>query len=134
MVKHRDRLKSYLFSNGSIRLLMEAYLNLFLFSLLNISKLDWDGKWLGDFGVTRASAILSLTVFTLTAIFPFIFFVHYCRNRGRWADKDFIKKYGTFITGLKHDQVLLLLLQVMFFVRRIVLSVSLVYWQWFLVG
>lgn len=106
LIKLRDTIEAFIFSNGSIRLLMLAYLNLVTFSLLTISEVGWDTA---ELQVTRLSLILAYVFFVLTALIPIIFFVHFCRHRARWnTDPDFKSRYGTFLAGYKHgkeDQV-----------------------------
>ena len=83
---------------------MEAYINLALFSMLNFSQIDWSGDdILGHFPVTRVSTILSLSFGFILVILPIVLFIHYCRNVNLWANKDFIRKYGTFVSGMKQE-------------------------------
>ena len=44
--KARQRLSSYLYFSGSIRLVMEGLLDLVLFSLINLKDADWSGDFL----------------------------------------------------------------------------------------
>mmetsp|Transcript_9178 Transcript_9178/g.12508 ORF Transcript_9178/g.12508 Transcript_9178/m.12508 type:complete len:83 (-) Transcript_9178:945-1193(-) len=80
---------------------MEAYLNLALFSLMNISEIDWE---LEALPAVRASNILSITIFSLTVIVPIGLLLYYCMNRHRWQDDSFQKRAGTFFEGMRVDE------------------------------
>ena len=94
LAKVRDLLDAYIFSNGSIRLYMLAYLNLTTFALLTINEVNWDDT--AEFTVTRASMILAYVFFVLAVLMPLVIFVHFFRHRQRWTDSDFMLRYDTF--------------------------------------
>ena len=100
LIEKKGKLKEYLFFNWSVRLYMETYLNMCLFSLLNLKEIRWD---LG-FPAVKTSNLLSILIFTQALVVPVIMFVYYIRNRDRWEDEDFKKKFGPFLDGLKHDK------------------------------
>ena len=74
MDKARDCISKYLYFNGSIRFIMEGFLDFVLFSLLNVESADWSGDF---FVVTfnNWSAILILVIFILLPIFWMIMYV-----------------------------------------------------------
>ena len=147
--KKRASLSNYLFIDGSLRMFMEAYLTLCLFSLLNVKEIDWPG-----FAVTEFSNTFSFIVLPILLIVPIILFVYYFRKRENWSEDEFKAKAGGFIEGIRHDsqtyrgkytfreteydfddfyvtpkrtQVNLMIWQALFFVRRLLLCWSLVY-------
>ena len=69
LTKARDWMKYYLFWNGSIRLFMEAYLELVLFALLNVSEVDWAYPGLKSI---RASNYSSYVILGLCCTLPLL--------------------------------------------------------------
>ena len=67
-----DKVRYYLYWNGSIRFFMEGYLDFALLALLNVNELDWDQ----DFWAVRFSNSLAIIVAILTCTLP-VFFVFF---------------------------------------------------------
>mmetsp|Transcript_20920 Transcript_20920/g.28177 ORF Transcript_20920/g.28177 Transcript_20920/m.28177 type:complete len:315 (-) Transcript_20920:320-1264(-) len=129
----KDKLKNYLFSNGTVRLYMLAYLNLCLFSLLNISEM----RWIDGIKAQAASNVISIMIFASTIIVPIVLLAYYWFKRDKWTDEAFQEKYGTFLEGLRHDkdhQICFMVYQTTYFARRFLLCLTLVYWQKFFWG
>ena len=100
LIEKKGKLKEYLFFNWTIRLYMETYLNLCLFSLINLKEIRWDV----GFPAVKTSNFFSFLIFTQALVVPFVIFSYYIRNRDRWEDEDFQTKFGPFLDGLKHDK------------------------------
>ena len=129
----RDKLKNYLFSNGTLRIYMLAYLNLTLFSSLNISEM----KWISGLPPVNASNVISILVFTSTIIVPPGILVFFWWKRNDWDSDELKAKVGTFLEGTRHDkdhQITFMIMQSTFFLRRFILAITLVYWQKFVWG
>lgn len=81
----RNKVARYLYWNGSIRFMVESYLDIVLFSLLNVKSLDWSSP----FWEVHAS---NLTAIALTAVFcglPLFFIWFYARNIHKWSSDEF---------------------------------------------
>ena len=74
--KHKTKLTNYLFSNGSIRLFMEAYLELCLFSMLNINEIRWDLP----FPAVEFSNLISVICFFSVLLVPFILLIYFYKH------------------------------------------------------
>lgn len=82
---HRDKLMHLIMANGTIRLFMEGYLELCLFSMLNIKEMRWDLP----FPVIEASNMLAIMVLMAVLIVPLILFGYYHKHLGLWDNEDF---------------------------------------------
>ena len=128
ILEKKEKLKTYLFSNWTIRIFMESYLNLCLFSLLNLYEMRWDL----EFEAIKTSNVISILVFMSTLIVPVVLFVYFIRNRSRWEDEVFQSKTEAWFEGVRHDEKhhkALLIWQFIFFLRRMVLCLTLVLWH-----
>ena len=77
-----DKLRYYLFSNGTLRIYMLAYLNLTLFSALNISEM----KWIKGLPPVNASNVIAILVFTSTIVVPPAILTFFWWKRNDWND------------------------------------------------
>ena len=78
------KLTSSLMWGGLIRLFMETFLDIVMFSIINVHKIDWSGAF-NSVTFSNGIAIGYMILFALIA--PFLF-VLYCRNRGIWHNKE----------------------------------------------
>ena len=128
------KLKYYLFWNGSIRLFMEAYIDFSLFSMLNIKDIQWPDD--GILTAVTASNYLAYACFGLCCSVPFLLFFIACCNHKKWGNNSFTMRFGAFLDGtsseVSHSAVLIIAST--FFIRRMMLCLTLVFWQEFLWG
>ena len=124
----RQKVQIYLFWNGSIRLFMEAFLDFALFSMLNISQI----QWIAGLASVEASNVLSYIIFTLCALVPIILCVFAFCKRKNLSDEQFTETYGAFLDGTNNDDpanaISAIIIAFVFFFRRFVLCLTLVYW------
>ena len=129
-----DRVRNYLYWNGSIRFFMETYLDFALLALLNVKELDWDL----DFWSVRLSNYLAIIVTVLTCTLPVFFLFFYAYKLKKWEDEKFQRKYGALLEGTDQEretsQWVVILVPLSFFVRRMTMSLVLVFWHDFLWG
>jgi len=126
--KCRSKLSRYLFWNGSIRLLMESYTEFALFVLLDLKYMEWPtdqpGVTLNNYVTILFSAIVLLG--------PLVLIVYGCKNMNRLADKKMQRRLGTFTEGTaieKKDYAFVaVLVPTSYFVRRLLLVATLVFW------
>lgn len=62
------KVANYLYFNGSMRIFIEAYMDLVLCALLNVKDLDWSH----DFSMVTASNYLAITVLSLSCCIPIL--------------------------------------------------------------
>ena len=74
--KVTDKVSKYLYFNGTIRLLMESYMDLVMFALINIKDLDWSG----DFFFVTLNNWISISLLGILIVFPFLIVIVYVRN------------------------------------------------------
>ena len=83
---------------------------------------------------------MALTTLTACLIYPILICIYACKSRNKDWNKDevFMQRFGVFFDGMRsdNDEVRLasILLTMAFYVRRIVLSISLVFMQNFFWG
>ena len=128
------KLQNTIFWNGMIRLFMEAYLDFVLFSLLNIVEMQWPDN-IGSIAISNYISILILTLCFMTPVFLIVFS---CVNKDRWDDDDYSNKYSSFLQGTKstkqNDYNAAVFVKAMFFLRRLALCLTLVFWPTFFWG
>ena len=101
-----------------------------MFSLLNVSDMA-SGKQ-QDTGFTSVTLSNYFCVFFLAHCFivPVAISVYLCRNRERIQDKDFLKRVGTFLAGARtnksSDLKGAIMIQVAFFTRSLIISISVI--------
>ena len=130
-----NKLSSYLMWGTLIRLFMESFLDIVMFSILNVHQIDWSGAF-HSVTISNGFAIGYMTLFAVIA--PFLFIL-YCRNRGIWQNMTvFGKKYGAALDDANLEKngprKMILLWLFIFFVRRFGLAISAVLFPDFLVG
>ena len=76
---------NYLYWNGTIRFLFEGYLDMALFSVMNIAAIDWDTSFIGVKICNYLTVALLLVLCTLP-VGVFIFFV---RSSKKWHSEKF---------------------------------------------
>ena len=112
---------------------MLAYLNLTLFSALNISEM----KWIKGLPPVNASNVIAIMVFTSTIVVPPVILTFFWFKRNDWNEAQLKAKVGTFLEGTRHDkdhQITFMVMQSTFFLRRFILAITLVFWQKFVWG
>ena len=113
---------------------MEAYVDFALFSMLNIASIEWPE---GLHGVTISNYI-AYVLFGLVLAVPLLLFAIAICKRKSWQDEGFGTKYGAFLDGTKTDkpglQVAVLIFAMVFFMRRLLLCLTLVFWTEFFWG
>mmetsp|Transcript_15593 Transcript_15593/g.18531 ORF Transcript_15593/g.18531 Transcript_15593/m.18531 type:complete len:114 (-) Transcript_15593:698-1039(-) len=113
---------------------MEAYLEFTLFALLNYHEMEWPE----NLESVDLSNYLAITLVGLTCVLPVVLFFWMCCNRKKWGDEKFGEKYGSYLDGMQTEKVehqaIVLLSVSVFFIRRMFVCLTLVYWQDFLWG
>ena len=131
---NRQRIFYSLFWIRSIRLLFESYQELFLVAILNIRTIEW----LDGIDIVTASNWISYTAIVLLSLAPFLILTCICKHRFNLKGHSFSKKYKTSLDGTKSEEgefyLASLLSPAYFFVRRIALGLTLVYFNGFFVG
>ena len=72
----RDKVSSYLYWNGSIRFMMEGYMDFCLFTLINLKEL----KWNDPFFAIHASNIFAIVLIVLLIGLPIFLIYFFVRN------------------------------------------------------
>lgn len=114
-----------------MRFLVEGYLDLALFSLMNVSKLDWETKFTG----VKVCNFVAIILVILTCLMPIFFLIFFLVKKKDWSSDAFKAKYGTLLEELNNQgNWIIVMLPVGHLVRRECLCLILVYWQEFLWG
>ena len=80
-----NKLSSFLHWNGSIRFILEGYMDIVLFSFLNVNYLEWSDS----FWSVNASNYMAITFTVIFCGLPIVFIIFYGKNMKRWKDKKF---------------------------------------------
>lgn len=130
----RDKVSTYLYWNGSIRFMMEAYIDLCLFTLTNLKELNWREP---IFGIL-ASNTLSIILIVLLTVLPIFLIYFFVKNALNWTNVNFLGKYGALLEGTdrkRHTKKwIIVLIPASFFARRITMCLCIVFFDAFLVG
>lgn len=90
-----DKVKRYLYWNGSIRFFMEGYLDFALMALINVKHLDWES----DFLAVQLCNYFSIFVTVLTCTLPVVMCFLYLKSMQKWEEDEYQEKYGAFLDG-----------------------------------
>ena len=95
VTKVSSKLTSYLYWNGLIRLLMEAYLDVSICTLINLKKY----VWIDEFNALTFNNLLVI-FFATVLLFcpPFLLILAACKHH-KWQSEEYKNKYGTIIDG-----------------------------------
>ena len=134
VTKVSSKLTSYLYWNGLIRLLMEAYLDVSICTLINLKKY----VWISEFSALTFNNLLVIFFATVLLLCPpFLLIFAACKHH-KWKSEDFKNKHGTLIDGttskLSKNKWLILFIPFMFFIRRIILALTVVFLNEFFWG
>ena len=92
-----DKVKNFLYWNGTLRILLELYLELLFAAAINVYLYDSkDGKIYPGIYLSNVTAFIVLGICTLLPIF--IIF-KYWWNAHLWEDKKFKAKWGSVLEG-----------------------------------
>ena len=132
--KVTDKVSKYLYFNGTIRLLMESYMDLVMFALINIKDLDWSG----DFFFVTLNNWISISLVGILIVFPFLIVIVYVRNVKQWKEDQFQERYGAFVDGANLDKkdntCAIMIVPISFLLRRLSFCLTLVFWIEFFWG
>ena len=133
--KWKGKVKGYLFWNGTIRIFTEAYVDLCLFSLLNLNLMN---RQTIDLYSLSASDHLSFAVIEYLILLPIICAVYIFCRRKKLHKKRYKRQCGEFLDGTKYENKgywkSALAIALVFFVRRALLCLVLVVSHDFLWG
>lgn len=130
-----NKASRYLFFNGTIRFLMEGYLDICLFSLINMKNLDW-------------TPIIAITISNYIAIFltlvvcgfPIFACFWYLYKMNSWDDPDFQNRWGQMLEDIDTDKEdkslkgMAIIFPLSYFIRRLTFCIVIVFWIEFLWG
>ena len=122
-----DKAGAYLFWNGSIRFLMEGYLDFCLFAMMNAVAMDWSEQFL-IVTICNYVTIFMLGIIIGFPVFASFFFLFHITL---WDDEKFQERYGELLAGVnlgkKDAKWALIILPLIFFLRRLGLAYVLVF-------
>ena len=126
-----NKAKRYLLWNGTIRIFIANYLNICMFSLLNLKEAYISAEFQeNEFKSVEASNWLSGIFLASCILVPIGVSIYYCFNSHRLNNRDFNNKVGTFIAGANRKSSLkALIVPQSFFLKSLVLCISLVFIQ-----
>ena len=89
------RTVKFLYWNGTIRFLMEVYMNLTIFTLVNLASLDWKT----GFPSANFSNTLAIFSIIIVTVIPIVLIVVAYRNLEKFAKDGTNLRYGTILEG-----------------------------------
>ena len=93
--KVNNKIGSYLYWNGLIRLYMEVCFDLTLFAFLNVYMMNWETQFVSEKLSNYISIGLSVILISLPIGLP----VYFCKNKDRFHKEEFQEKCGAFVEG-----------------------------------
>ena len=134
VTKVSSKLTSYLYWNGLIRLLMEAYLDVSICTLINLKKY----VWIAEFNALTFNNLLVIFFATVLLLCPPLLLIFAACKHNKWQSEEYKNKHGSLIDGttskLSKRKWLILFIPFMFFLRRIILALTVVFWNEFFWG
>ena len=125
--KLRNKLSNFVFWNGTIRIFLEVYLELFLFSLMDIAVMES----LRENEEVKKSNQIALVTMLISVASPIFLLTYFCRRRDQVQRESFLNRVGSFVEGTKtHTDSYFwanILVPSFFIVRRSILCLSLIY-------
>ena len=124
----RDKFGRWLYWTGSIRFIMEIYLDYMLFAVLNLKEITWQYDILG----VKICNYFSIAVVSLGTLLPLIIIIKLlCNCRANLAESRFKRTMGAIIEDKdikeKGKNNAVISLSVLFFMSRLQLVLVLVY-------
>ena len=130
----RNKLEAIVFWNSSIRVFMSGYIDICLFSMINIAEI----LWIEGLDIVKASNIMSYSMVIICSLVPFVLLGHAFLRRKDFQKPSFMKRVGTWIDGMKMASgemiIPIICYAMLFFIRRVVLCLTLVFWADFFFG
>ena len=128
MATRQRKIAQYrLFWGGTIRLYMEAYLEITLMSILNLYMSDLSH----GMAIVNISDCQSYIAITLSAMLPPLLFLYVLKNKTKIDEPVFKARYGSFWDGTKSDSgkffKISLTVPMAFFARRAILSMTVIF-------
>ena len=132
--KITNKLKNFLFWGGTSRFFIESYIQIALFTLLNLKEFEWDT----NFTLITLSNVLAIVSVAVLVILPIALIIFLACNIGKWDDEEFARRNGALLEAgdLDRDfnQWIVLLIPLAYFLRRILMCLTLVFWIDFIWG
>ena len=123
----KSNLVNHLFWNGSIRLYIEAYMDLCLFSAINLVEMEWPE----GIHIVTISNYLTYIAFGLCGALPIVLTIYVCCYKTEWRSKKFKNKAGTLIEGTTEKaefRFYVAIFPIVFFTRRLLSAATLIFW------
>ena len=134
MLKSAQNVGNYIYWNGSMRLLIEGYMDIVMTTCLNLKFFEWDG----DVAVNVTSHTVAIFFFVAAMVLPVMLIVYFACKINKWNDETFQARNGTLLDGVdlerKEVKWIVLLVPTCFFLRRLLMSLTLVFWSKFIWG
>ena len=132
--KVTDKLKYFLLWNGAMRLFTESYMQITMFTFLNLKEYEWDS----DFTIVVLSDVLAIVSLVMVTLLPIALLIFFACNISKWSNEGFARRHGAFLDGadldLEFNQWIVLLIPLSYFLRRLLMSLTLVFWIDFIWG
>ena len=128
------RMENYLYFNGTIRFYMELFFDISLAASLNLQMASWESPFLSE----QASNYIAFIFLAIICILPFCYFLVSCLRPELWIDEKFKARCGQVIfdgTSIKKQinrERALLLIPLMFFMRRAIFIIVVLRFREFL--
>ena len=117
-----------------MRLFIEGYVDIVMATCLNLKHYEWNG----DIAVNVSSHIMAIFFIVAVVALPVLLVIYFAYNIAKWNDEAFQARNGTLLDGVdlerKEFKWIVLLVPVTFFLRRLLMCLTLVFWYKFLWG
>ena len=132
--KITDKFRNLLFWGGSSRFFIESYVQLALYTLLNLKEFEWDTF----FTLITLSDVLAIVSLIVLVVLPIALVIFLAYNISNWNDEEFAARNGALLDGadldMEFNQWMVLLIPLSYFLRRMLMCITLVFWIDFLWG
>ena len=117
-----------------MRFFIESYMQITLLTLLNLKEYEWDTL----VTITALSNVLAIISLVVVILLPVALTIFFACNMAKWRDEQFTRRNGAFLEGAdlerEDSQWIVLLIPLTYFLRRLLMSLTLVFWIDFIWG
>ena len=126
--KVTNKLRDFLFWGGTMRFFIESYMQICICTMLNLKEYEWEGS----ITLIALSDVLAIIAFVVVTVLPIALLIFFACNISRWDEERFAERHGAFLEGAdldrEHTQWIVLLIPLTYFLRRLLMSATLVFW------
>ena len=110
-----------MFWHWPITYLRDSYVVIMICCWYNVKYSAWHNK------PAAFNTVIAITLLTILAVYPLLLQLYLCNRKAMLGTKAFKRKYGSAYEGLSHKGHKFVLYPLLFYYRRLVVALSVIY-------